>query len=135
LAQGFGFRSVFVFLLIATVIVSGVALFFLPETQRAIAGNGSLRLHGIYQSLIHRFKKPKYSHEPAAPRFPRKVTSRTVLAPLKLILEKDILMNLLYAGIIFAIGAMVTATTTPMFEATFHLNETLIGLCFIPNGM
>lgn len=91
LAQGLGFRSIFVFLLLATVILFVIMVVFLPETQRDIAGNGSLRLHGIYRPLLHQLKEPNHPHESAVPRVPRKITSRAILAPLRLMLEKDIL--------------------------------------------
>ncbi|KAK8004388.1 hypothetical protein PG989_004107 [Apiospora arundinis] len=134
LAQQFGFRSIFIFLLIVTVILLLIVVFYLPETLRAIAGNGSLRLRGVYQPWIRQLKEPKYTHEAAAPRVPQKITSRTVLAPLKLLFEKDILVSLLFSGIVYTIWGLTTATTTPMFESTFHLNETFIGMCFLPNG-
>ncbi|KAK8032463.1 major facilitator superfamily transporter [Apiospora arundinis] len=127
LAQQFGFRSIFIFLLIVTVILLLIVVFYLPETLRAIAGNGSLRLRGVYQPWIRQLKEPKYTHEAAAPRVPQKITSRTVLAPLKLLFEKDILVSLLFSGIVYTIWGLTNATTTPMFESTFHLNETFIG--------
>ncbi|KAK6832995.1 major facilitator superfamily transporter [Apiospora arundinis] len=126
LAQQFGFRSIFIFLLIVTVILLLIVVFYLPETLRAIAGNGSLRLRGVYQPWIRQLKEPKYTHEAAAPRVPQKITSRTVLAPLKLLFEKDILVSLLFSGIVYTIWGLTTATTTLMFESTFHLNETFI---------
>jgi hypothetical protein len=63
-----------------------------------------------------------------------KITAQTFTDPLRLLLEKDILLNLLFGGIIYTIWSIVTATMTGLLKSTFHLNEFLIGLCFLANG-
>lgn len=135
LAHYFGFRSVFVFLLILSVLVLFFIIFFLPETMRKIAGDGSLRLPGIYKPLIFRIKgEPAYMQDPAEEPPRKKVTIRTFIDPLKLLGRKEILLNLLFGGLVYAIWSMVTSSTTGLFADQFGLNETLIGLAYIPNG-
>jgi MFS family permease len=48
LTKFLGFRSIFIFLLILSSITVLAIVIFLPETLRIIAGDGSLRLAGIY---------------------------------------------------------------------------------------
>lgn len=108
----------------------------LPETLRSIAGNGSLRLTGIYQPLIAKItKEPPYMQDPEDTIQRKKVTLITFIEPLKLLAEKDILLNLLFGGVVYAIWSMVTSSTTGLFKSLFGLNETLLGLAFLPNGM
>ncbi|KAK7954895.1 major facilitator superfamily transporter [Apiospora saccharicola] len=133
LAQNLGSRSIFIFLLIGTAALLVAVALYLPETLRTIAGNGSLRLSGVYQPWMRRFKEPEYTRDPG-PKAANRLTSRTVLAPLMLLFEKDILSGLLFSGLAFTSWGLLTATTTPMFERTFRLDEMLIGLCFLPNG-
>lgn len=130
LAQNLGFRSIFIFLLIGTAVLLVTVTLYLPETLRTIAGNGSLRLSGVDQPWARRFKEPGYTRDPG-PKAANRITGLTVLA---LLLEKYILSGLFLAGLAFTTWGLLTAATTPMFEKTFHLNETLIGLCFLPNG-
>ncbi|ORY12455.1 major facilitator superfamily domain-containing protein [Clohesyomyces aquaticus] len=136
LANFFGFRSIFIFLLIISSLTLGAIVVFLPETLRRIAGNGSLRLTGIHKSLLQRFtKESSYIEDRDDTYTPPKVTSKTFIEPLLLLKEKDILLSLIFGGVIYAIWSMVTASTTGLFKQAFRLNEVLLGLAFIPNGL
>ncbi|KAF6807943.1 major facilitator superfamily transporter [Colletotrichum sojae] len=136
LANFLGFRSIFVFLLILSALVTIVIVVFLPETMRSIAGNGSLRLGGVYKPLVHRvLREPGYLEDPEG-RAPRKrVTLATFVEPLRLLVQKDILINLIFGGVVYTIWSMVTSSTTGLFKTLFGLNELQIGLAFLPNGM
>ncbi|KAH6626201.1 major facilitator superfamily transporter [Chaetomium sp. MPI-SDFR-AT-0129] len=144
LANFFGFRSIFVFLAILSALVMILIIVFLPETLRRIAGNGSLRLTGIHQPLIARFTKeqqPPYMQDPADDDDDddavqrKKVTLMTFIEPLKLLAERDILLNLLFGGVVYAIWSMVTSSTMGLFKSRFGLSELLLGLAFLPNGL
>jgi hypothetical protein len=133
----FGFRSIFIFLLILSALTMAMIIIVLPETLRSIAGNGSLRLTGIYQPLINKVRKePDYLRDPDPNMPPRKkVTLSTFTDPLKLLGEYDILSSLLFGGVVYAIWSMVTSSTTSLFKAGFGLNEIQLGLAFLPNGL
>ncbi|KAF2676917.1 MFS general substrate transporter [Lentithecium fluviatile CBS 122367] len=136
LANFFGFRSIFIFLLVLSTIVVLAIVIFLPETLRSIAGNGSLRLTGIHQPLIRRIRKEKpYMTDRDDSYSPNKVTARTFIEPLLLLKEKDILLSLIFGGTVYAVWSMVTSSTTGLFKQAFGLNELLLGLAFIPNGL
>lgn len=129
-------RSIFVFLLALSALVLGLILICLPETLRSIAGNGSLRLKGIHQPLIRKFKKdPPYMIDPDENFDLPKVTFMTFVEPVKLLTEKDVLTSLIFGGVVYAIWSMVTSSTTGLFKEHYHLNERLLGLAFLPNGM
>ncbi|KAK1622765.1 major facilitator superfamily transporter [Colletotrichum phormii] len=136
LANSLGFRSVFVFLLIASSLILITIMVFLPETLRTIAGNGSLRLNGIIYKPLYRYvtKEPKYMEDPDGP-LNRKITIWTFLRPFRLFKEKDLVINLVWGGVIYAIWNMVTTSTTPLFKERFGLNELLLGVAFLPNGI
>ncbi|KAJ2899233.1 hypothetical protein MKZ38_003333 [Zalerion maritima] len=53
----------------------------------------------------------------------KKVTIRTFIEPLKLHGEKDILLNLVFGGVVYTIWSMVTSSTTGLFANAFGLNE------------
>ncbi len=135
LSNFLGFRSIFIFLLILSSLVLVCIVVFLPETMRSIAGDGSLRLEGIYQPLIYRFgQEPAYLRDPNFPVRREKVTLMTFVAPLKLLARKEVLFNLIFGGVVYAIWSMVTSSTTSLFKENFGLNELLLGVAFLPNG-
>jgi len=135
LANSFGFRSVFIFLLIVSSLILTAIVLFLPETLRSIAGNGSLRLTGVYKPLYYYIaKEPKYMQDPDGPLVLQKINLYTFLRPFRLFKEKDLAINLVWGGVIYAIWNMVTTSTTPLFKANFGLSELLLGVAFIPNG-
>ncbi|POS71729.1 major facilitator superfamily transporter [Diaporthe helianthi] len=135
LANFLGFRSIFVFLTILSGLVLVILLVYLPETLRRIAGNGTLRLSGVYQPFIRRFTKdPEYMEDPGGrPEVP-KVTLKTFAAPIKLLAEKDIIALLVSGGMVYTIWSMLVASTTGIFKERFGLNELMLGFAFLPNG-
>ncbi|KAI0856309.1 MFS general substrate transporter [Xylaria cubensis] len=136
LSNSLGFRSIFVFLLIISTVVLAIIVFILPETLRSIAGNGSYRLTGIHQPLIrYCTKEPEHMQDPPPGQAHKKIDVRTFINPLKLLAEKDILLQLVFGGVIYTIWSMVTSTTAGLFKVSFGLNEFLIGLSFLANGI
>ena len=128
-------RAIFVFLLIISSLTLIAIIIFLPETLRSIAGNGELRLFGIHQPLIRKFRgEPEYIVDALVPRKQPEITARLFLEPILLLKEKDILLSLVLGGTIYAIWSMVTASTTGLFKEKFGLNELLVGVAFLPNG-
>ena len=63
-----------------------------------------------------------------------KITIHTILQPLQLFARKEILVNLVFGGVVCAVGSMVTCSTTSLFQSSFKLNDTLLGLAFLPTG-
>ncbi|OAA74242.1 Major facilitator superfamily transporter [Cordyceps fumosorosea ARSEF 2679] len=136
LANFLGFRSVFVFLFIASSLVLLVIAAILPETLRSIAGNGSLKLTGIYRPLLgHAILGDTKLEEPEAARPRPKVGFKTFLEPVLLLREKDILVSLLFGGAVYAVWSIVVATTTGLFKDLFNLSDLLLGVTFLPNGL
>lgn len=116
----------------------------LPETLRSIAGNGTLPLSGIHESLYRRFTKPpppptpytQEEEEQSESNSPqgRKVTVMTFLEPLKMFKEKDIACTLIFGGVVYTVWSMAVASTTGIFKHRFGLDELKLGLVFLPNG-
>ncbi|OCK78725.1 putative efflux pump antibiotic resistance protein [Lepidopterella palustris CBS 459.81] len=135
LTQFLGFRSIFWFLAILGATVLFLILFFLPETLRSIAGNGTVQLQGIQKPFIYKISGQPDAHlEPPRMGPKRKVTIGIILSPLKFLSEKDVFVTLFYGGIIYTIWSMVTSSTTALFTERYHLNSLLVGLAFLPNG-
>jgi MFS family permease len=135
LSQYLGFRSIFWFLTIATGISLFSILFFLPETLRTVAGNGTVPLHGLYKPWIYCITGQKDAKEGSIPTSQKKkVTWKTVLAPLGFLAEKDVFITLFYGAIVYTVWSMVTSSTSSLFESQYGLNSLEVGLTFLGNG-
>ncbi|CAG8318246.1 unnamed protein product [Penicillium nalgiovense] len=135
LSQYLGFRSIFWFLVIASGVSLFSIMFFLPETLRSIAGNGTVFLKGIYKPVIYSICGQKNAREDSTPSGKRgKVTLKTVLAPLTFLCEKDVFITLLFGSIVYTVWSMVTSSTSALFEEQYGLNSMEVGLTFLGNG-
>jgi MFS family permease len=134
-----GFRSIFWFLFVTSIIVLGALLIFLPETQRRIAGNGTNVVSGFQKPFIYYVRPPSAWSESAgtsrpAPRSP--ITFKDAFSPLAYVLEKDIAALLAWGAVAYTAWSMVTASTTTMLLLGFPLlTQWQLGLCFLPNGL
>ncbi|KAI0931697.1 hypothetical protein AcV5_004875 [Taiwanofungus camphoratus] len=132
LADGLGWRSIFWFLVIASAICFVVMLLLMPETLRAIVGDGSITPPPIYRPLVPVIGRGRQSAvqdpstRPARPRFRN---------PLVLFLYPDISLLLFFNAIMYAVFYGVTTSISTLFQRTYmYLNETDIGLCFLAIG-
>lgn len=135
LTQYLGFRSIFWFLTIfGSLVLLGIVA-FLPETLRAIAGNGTVRLTGVQKPLIYMIRgQPDVRAESDTDAPKRRVQLSTIVTPLRFLVEKDVLVTLLYGSVIYTVWSMVTSSTTAIFQERYHLQNLYVGLAFLPNG-
>ena len=103
---------------------------FLPETLRAIVGDGSISAGWIYTPPIsaigrHRVMR-KFDERP-----PRKPFTN----PLLMFAYPDIFVLLIFNGTYYAVMYGVTASLSVIFADVYpHLTEAELGLCFLPMG-
>jgi MFS family permease len=132
LAQFLGYRSIFWFLFGLALMVIVLTAFLLPETLRKIAGNGSLQLYGIYRPLIN---LRRGSEIPKENRYvPSRLSFSMLMDSFKLLLEKDVLVTLIFGGFTYAVWSMITSSTASLFKDEYKLDDVQIGLVFLPNG-
>ena len=142
LTQFLGFRSIFWFLLIAGSIVLVLIILVLPETLRSITGDGTMKLTGSPGRLV--FYKPVTAvitggesssiSERNVDSVSWKLTWRALIGPLSSLFERDVFVSLFFGSVVYTAWSMVTASTTPLFKTTYHLNNLEVGLAFLPNG-
>ncbi|KAJ5536761.1 hypothetical protein N7513_009947 [Penicillium frequentans] len=135
LSQYLGYRSIFWFLTIMAAISLFSIMCFLPETLRSIAGNGTVPLYGLHKPYIYYVTGQPDIQEDAKPiGEKKKVTWKTVLAPLTFLGEKDVFITLFFGAIVYTVWSMVTSSTSQLFEDTYGLNTLEVGLTFLGNG-
>lgn len=141
LAQYLGWRSIFWFLAIfaGTLLVLFVLLF--PETCRAVVGNGSIPAKGVNRSIFSYMQERKNRANPTVvgqvatePTEKRKFQFPNPLQTLRILVEKESCIILLYSGLFFT-GMMVASISIPdLFKNAYDLDELKIGLCYIALG-
>jgi MFS family permease len=138
LNSAWGFRSIFWFLFAFSVLIFITLLLFLPETQRKIAGNGSIPLAGFHKPWSYFCRPPEEWRHGTRPQSPKleKLSWKKIIEPLMYIFRKDILVLLSWGALVYTIWSMVTSSTTTVLLKTFpDLTQWQIGLCFLPNGV
>ncbi|KAL2811615.1 major facilitator superfamily domain-containing protein [Aspergillus granulosus] len=138
LSDHMGWRSIFWFL----AIISGCCLLLilacLPETLRAIVGNGSIppQKSPLSRALIPVVGQHKNTQE-QAPTIDDNPppTTRGRSNPFRLLLYPDVALTLAYTGIIHAVNYTITTTISSSFAEIYpSLSETAIGLCYLAGG-
>lgn len=137
-----GWRSIFWFLAIYSGVFLVILIVLLPETLRALVGNGgrdtqTLGPFARYPLRLYQ-KYSKVRWTPTAALTSGGNSNRKkidVLAPLRILISKQagpvvVFLAIYYAGWQLCITAMST-----LFQSEYGLSETHIGLTFISNGV
>lgn len=136
-SQAFGYHAIF-WLLVAFAVFAVIAIaFFLPETLRRIAGNGSVQLRGIQHEPL--YQKLWLVEKQCEKRLPiparEEITWQLFVEPFAFLLEKDVACVLFFGAVVYTVWSMVTSSTSVLLSQNYHLNVLEVGLCFLPNGV
>ncbi|KAL4966064.1 putative MFS transporter [Aspergillus stella-maris] len=147
LSHFLGWRAIFWFLVILSGVLGATLLLFLPETCRAVVGNGSVPPkrwnRSIWQIIRARsWSKNKNIDAPfAAERAYNTLQKRRnrrnpLTASLSIATEsKEAFIILIYGGLLFSGYMAILSTLTSELEARFNYNTIQIGLCYLPLGL
>ena len=143
LSDFLGWRSIFWFLVISAGVVAILVLLFLPETARAVVGNGSTNPPKRNLSLWDLLPSTKR----------RRATSTTLTAEesagagskgkrfvnpfmtLRMCADKEAGIVLLVNGIVFAGYSALVSAIPSQFHTLYGFDDLHIGLSFIPIGV
>ncbi|KAI0068155.1 MFS general substrate transporter [Artomyces pyxidatus] len=130
LSQSLGWRSIFWFLCISSGICAVGVILFMPETLRALVGDGSIVPSTLYRPVI-----PIVGKNHKAPISTERPPRRRFINPIRMFTYPDVDILLLFNAIIYAVFYGVTATMSTLFQEAYpYLNQTDIGLCFLAIG-
>ncbi|KUJ12303.1 MFS general substrate transporter, partial [Mollisia scopiformis] len=134
-----GWRSIFWFLVIFSATVFLIFIIVVPETCRAVVGNGSIPPQKWNISVLgyltgRRFLQPNPSIPvPESPRAPRRPIN--LLGTVQIMFSKGAGCILLYTGFLFG-GFYTQIAMVPVnFTEHFGFNSRQIGLCYLPFGL
>ncbi|KAE9402587.1 MFS general substrate transporter [Gymnopus androsaceus JB14] len=140
LNQYLGWQSIFWFLLIVGgVLLIAIAL-FLPETARAVVGNGSVQPQKWNLNLVQwlRVKRGQpfnggvVEEDRSTLSVPRHRPNP--LTSLRILLEPEGGITLGFGALLFAGYFMVMTTLSEQLEARFGFSSAIVGLCYLPLG-
>ncbi|KAH7407270.1 putative multidrug transporter, partial [Cadophora sp. MPI-SDFR-AT-0126] len=147
-AQTLGWRAIFWFLTIYASTFLIILVIVLPETLRAMVGNGSRPVTGLSNSLlscIQRRRHPLSAEEAAELQRtstsssngngPMKKLPVDILGPIKIIFSIEVSFAILFISIYYTVWQMTVAVMSTLFARTYHLSSLHIGLTFIGNGV
>ena len=140
LSQYLGWHAIFWFLTIFSVVIFVPFLLFFPETCRKIVGDGSVPPPTWNQSfmtywnerkMVKAGKAPDYAERDARAKT-RHVHFPNPLGTLRVIVDKEQALILLYASIIYAGYYALSTTITTQFREIYGYDDTILGLMFVP---
>ncbi|KAI0782355.1 MFS general substrate transporter [Irpex lacteus] len=130
LSGGLGWRSIFWFICIGSALCFVIILLILPETLRALVGDGSIKPGPIYRPLFPLIGR-KYAGVNDQDRPPKKPFAN----PLRIFLYPDITLLLVFTAMLSANMYGVIASISTLFTDAYpFLTQTDIGLCFLAIG-
>ncbi|KAG9036778.1 hypothetical protein FRB95_007876 [Tulasnella sp. JGI-2019a] len=140
-----GWRWIFWFMCIAAGVCFTLILLFLPETLRHIVGDGSIIAPWWDRPLVpligphrrQRHNDDSNSKEPSPQSStPTRKKAPTRMNPLLLLFQLDAVCCLLCNSFGFSVFTAMQAVMAVVFQRNYpYLNETDIGLCYLPTGL
>ncbi|PBP17372.1 hypothetical protein BUE80_DR011850 [Diplocarpon rosae] len=143
-AQTLGWRAIFWFLTIYGGAFLTILIVVLPETLRAMVGNGSKPAKGLSNSLfshILRRRHPRSTENEELKRCTAKTSAGKkmppvdFLGPVKIILSIEVTFGIIFLSIYYTVWQMTITVMSTLFKRTYGLSELHIGLTFIGNGV
>ncbi|KAL2073082.1 hypothetical protein VTL71DRAFT_10406 [Oculimacula yallundae] len=146
-AETLGWRAIFWFLTIYGGVFLVVLTVVLPETLRAMVGNGSRPVKGLSNSLLSYMQRRRHPLSPeeiaelerckssASGSRTSKKLPVDILGPIKIICSIEVTFAILFISICYTVWQMTITIMSTLFARTYHLSELHIGLTFIGNGV
>jgi multidrug resistance protein len=142
LSNYLGWRSIFWFLVISSGVVVLLIALFLPETARAVVGNGATRPPRLNRSLWDLLPSAQSRRAAAAATAGggagAMAKRKRVVNPfmtLKMCADKEAGIVLLVNGVVFAGYTALVSGIASQFLELYDFNDLHIGLSFIPVGV
>ncbi|KAG9858292.1 MFS general substrate transporter, partial [Aureobasidium melanogenum] len=128
-----GWPSIFWFLAIFSAAMLAVTLCLLPETCRAVVGNGSLPPQKWNRTLLSCLRKKDIAEQTNT--LQRATKRPNPISSLLIIFKKEDGLILLYGAFLYAGFYIVLITLTDQLSQHYGLNTVQIGLSYLPFGV
>jgi len=134
LAEYLGWRAIFWFCVILTVVWLVPYILAVPETSRNVVGNGSIPPQGWNRTLVDyvRFRRRSGIQEEVRT---RKARFPNPLRTLAIVFQRDMALLLGFNAMLYLVFIIAAATLSPIFADIYGLNDLQLGLCYLPYGV
>ncbi|KAF4256919.1 hypothetical protein KXX11_008438 [Aspergillus fumigatus] len=134
-----GWRAVFWFLVILSSVLGTVIAIILPETCRAVVGNGSVPAakwnRPAWQILRQNRRAQRQTPTPDYHTIEKRRRRANPIASALIATDKEALIILIYSSLLFSGYMAVLSTLTSQLQSRFHFNSIQVGLCYLPIGI
>ena len=133
-AQKTGWHGIFYFLTALAGFFNLILFLVLPETLRAIVGNGSIKPKRslLFRPVFSWLTPSGAGSDTSAKPHKHKVD---LLGPIKMMGQKDVFCGLIFTAMFYTVWQSALVATATQFESEYGLDEISIGLCFIASGV
>lgn len=138
LTQFLNWRSTFWFLVIFAGVMTIAMLLFVPETCRAVVGNGSItppRWNWPIVQCLKRKNTTEEANSPGTGKPPPPPHRPTPLDSIKISLERETFAIILATTLLYCGYTAVLSTLPSQLEEKYGFNALQVGLCYIPYGV
>lgn len=112
-------------------------ILILPETHRALVGNGAFEPPKLYHPTLKGIMRPwRENRGPSTPLQPRK--AKTIPNPLKalyVLSRKDVAVSIMPGSFLYTVYCCIHASLSTTFMRDYHLNKWQAGLIYLPFGI
>ncbi|KAK9462026.1 major facilitator superfamily domain-containing protein [Lipomyces oligophaga] len=133
-----GWHSIFWFLEILSGVLFILIFILLPETCRAVVGNGSIPPPRWNRSLLQIWTESRKTKIPVRIDYESRTTTNRRVNPFQTVLiarRAEPFVLLFYGGLLFGGYTAVLSTLSQELSRRYSFNTIQIGLCFIPIGL
>ncbi|KAB8254580.1 major facilitator superfamily domain-containing protein [Aspergillus pseudonomiae] len=136
-----GWRSIFWFLSISSGLFLSAYVLFMPETARAVVGDGSVAPRRWWtKPVFHNTKRLQHdaAQRPAQPQRRRErpqTALHMIFASLRIIGKKDAFVLIMYTSLLYFGVSALWSTTANHFGQRYGLSTLYLGLSFMPYGI
>ncbi|KLU82553.1 hypothetical protein MAPG_01625 [Magnaporthiopsis poae ATCC 64411] len=135
LSQYLGWRSIFWFCGMFAFVWLIPYSVFIPETSRKVVGNGSIPAQGWNMTAVAYVRQRRNPPPEGLVVQKRKLYLPNPFKTLRVVLEKDLRLILMYNSLLYVAFMSILATLSTEFARIYKLSEMQIGLCYLPYGV
>ncbi|KAL8348222.1 hypothetical protein RB598_001506 [Gaeumannomyces tritici] len=135
LSQYLSWRAIFWFCGIFAFVWLIPYTLFIPETSRKVVGNGSIPAQGWNLTLVEYMRQRRHPTAEENTVQKRKLYLPNPFKTLKVVLEKDLGLILMFNSLLYILFMSVIATLSTEFARIYKLSDLQIGLCYLPYGV
>ncbi|KAL3472582.1 major facilitator superfamily domain-containing protein [Aspergillus californicus] len=135
-----GWRAIFWFLAIFSGVFGFIIFLILPETCRAVVGNGSVPASkwnwSVWQLVASKTRnRQKPQVEPAYETILKGSRRANPIASVMIAMEKEGALILIYGSLLYCGFMSILSTLTSQLQERFGFNSIQVGLCYLPLGV